>query len=428
MRTFIKTISLSFIMIAISCSKEVAEPNANQNNNPDRTSYSISIDDLHAYLTEQSTTVLTKGSSFDIQPITSKKDTVLYMVNYEDGWEVFSADKRAPRVFAKAETGSISESDFKEIPALKCLYESFVENVKYLKNNPEVKPSTNFVDSWDLPGVSKSESNNDERIRTRSESVVTQPHLLQTKWGQGYPWNIRAPYTDVTLQTHCLTGCGPVAMAQVMYYLQSIGCISYDPYADSYTTKYILGNSNSDYIRLHNNDVSFVSPTGSPSSVWNSMPLDSLDTGSGKSFEAVSTLMIDLGINTLTEYYRYKTSTWSGYVADAFTYNYFFPTNYGAADLDDLADLILQDNLPAILLVRHQDNAGNVSDRHYLVADAIKEYYQNPGGELLSRYIGFNWGWDGLCDDYWFSTDALNWFANGTVFNDIFCMIYIVSI
>ena len=44
-------------MIAISCSKEVAEPNANQNNNPDRTSYSISIDDLHAYLTEQSTTV-----------------------------------------------------------------------------------------------------------------------------------------------------------------------------------------------------------------------------------------------------------------------------------------------------------------------------------------------------------------------------------
>ena len=66
MRTFIKTISLSFIMIAISCSKEVAEPNANQNNNPDRTSYSISIDDLHAYLTEQSTTVLTKGSSFDI--------------------------------------------------------------------------------------------------------------------------------------------------------------------------------------------------------------------------------------------------------------------------------------------------------------------------------------------------------------------------
>lgn len=428
MRTFIKTISLSFIMIAISCSKEVAEPNANQNNNPDRTSYSISIDDLHAYLTEQSTTVLTKGSTFDIQPITSEKDTVLYMVNYEDGWEVFSADKRAPRVFAKAETGSISEADFKEIPALKCLYESFVKNVKYLKNNPEVKPSTDFVDSWDLPGVSKSESNNDEKIRTRSESVVTQPHLLQTKWGQGYPWNIRAPYTDVTLQTHCLTGCGPVAMAQVLFYLQSLvpDELQYTPYEDCIVNKYIPGTSS--YITLSSSDITFT-PTYNPASVWNSMPLNQYGAGS---FAAVSTLMIDIGRITNTEYYAGTSSTYSSYIWLAFN-NYFHITSLNIShDFDVLSELIIDNNMPAIMLIGYMGSGPDAPfvGGHYVVADAMKEYRETTNGNTVvtGRYIGFNWGWNGNCDDLWLNSDVVSWTVNGDYYNSISCMIYQVTL
>ena len=143
-------------MIAVSCSKDIVDQNTSCDDNSIKSGYSISLNQIRQYLSEQSSTLPTKGFNFKIEPITEGRDTVLYLVNYEDGWEAFSADKRAPKIFAKAEKGTITEGDFKTIPALKCMYESFVENVLFLKKNPNSNPTTDFLDSWDdLDGTSR---------------------------------------------------------------------------------------------------------------------------------------------------------------------------------------------------------------------------------------------------------------------------------
>jgi len=78
------------------------------------------------------------------------------------------------------------------------------------------------------------------------------------------------------------------------------------------------------------------------------------------------------------------------------------------------------------------------SNVHYVVADAMKEYYQdgdrssvernkrNAGrySELIGRYVQFNWGQDGQCDDIWLNTDIINWNIQSTNYNSLYIMVY----
>lgn len=43
--------------------------------------------------------------------------------------------------------------------------------------------------------------------------------LIQTQWGQGAPYNMLCP-KDSLSGRNVLAGCGPIAMAQVIRYLQ----------------------------------------------------------------------------------------------------------------------------------------------------------------------------------------------------------------
>ncbi len=411
---------VTLTVLAISCSSEIDNTYI-ANENHIKKEYSISINELKSYLSEHNNS-LTRNFNYDVQPVISDKDTVLYVVNYEDGWEVFSADVRAPRVFAKSDSGKVSETDFSSIPALKILYESFINNVKYLKENPELKVNPTFVDRWETTAIPQKTFDRAKDIKTRSgEYEVLQSHLLQTKWGQGSPWNIRAPYTDETLSEHCLTGCGPVAMAQLLYYLHSQNDIQYTPYSDSYTYKYIP-NGNS-YIQLSYSDVTFTAPSGNAEAIWGSMPINKYSTGS---FEAVSTLMIDMGIASLSEYYPSSTSTYSSDVESALMHRCHLTVFSDNADFDLLSDMIVQENNPAILLIGYRNSSNIWLYGHYVVADAIKEQYSSSN-QLISRWVGFNWGYDGQYDNLWLSTDVINWTSN-SFYNSISCMIYNYSI
>ena len=55
------------------------------------------------------------------------------------------------------------------------------------------------------------------------------------------------------------------------------------------------------------------------------------------------------------------------------------------------------------------------------ISDAMEELYTDS--VLTSRYIGFNWGFDGQYDNLRLNTDAINWSANH-VYSGVNCMIY----
>lgn len=420
MKLIVKIFSTLFILLAVSCSKEAGHySDFNENIDlSDKPNYAISIENMNTYLSERSHSLKTRGAFYDIQPITEKNDTVLYIVNYENGWEVFSADKRAPRIFAKADSGSITREDFDAIPPLKFLYDAFVENVCYLKENPDLKPHITFIDSWEAINTADQNKSDSLEPRTRSgEYEVIQSHLLPTKWGQESPWNIRAPYTDVNLQNHCLTGCGPVAMAQLLYYLHIAEGLQYIPYEDSYTNKYIPTNSN--YIHLYQNEVNFIPANGNSPSVWGSMPLDQYGTGS---FEAVSTLMIDMGIASQSRYYSNSTSTNNYDMFYALLTHCNLTMIIDDVDFDVLSNMIVTNHYPAILLIGYTNAFDVWVYGHYVVADAMKNQYSDTN-QLISRYVGFNWGYDGQYDNIWLNTDVISW-TSSSYYNSVECMMY----
>lgn len=405
-------------LISFACTKEVDVSSVLFDKDSTlSSSYSISINDVYDYLSDP---VKTKSQDIRIDPVITDNDTTLFIVNYDNGWEVLSSDRRAPRVFAKSDRGSITEAELKTIPALSLLYGQFVSNIHFLKEHLSYTHTDNFYEKWDNTiTVARRSVPSSERGLSSSYEIV-QNHLLQTKWGQGHPWNIRAPYTSINLQQHCLTGCGPVAMAQLLYYLQYKVGIQYSPYLDCYTYKYIPDNLN--YIYLGPGDVTFSSSNDDPVIVWNSMPLDSLCVG--QSFEAVSTLMIDMGRITNSRYFRYATSTYDYELANSFMSDLHLTVLSGDVDFVTLSELIIQDRMPAIFLIGHADSWSSWSNGHFVVADAMRETYQTNNDVLTGRYVGFNWGWDGQCDDIWLNTDVINWNIQSNNYNTIHYMVY----
>ena len=433
MRLINKSILFVFglCLISVACTKEADVSSVSFDEDSSLSScYSISIDDVYDYLSDP---VKTKSQDIRIDPVITDNDTTLFIVNYDNGWEVLSSDRRAPRVFAKSDYGCLSESDLTSVPALAMLYEHFIANIKYLKTHHDYSVQDDFYERWDTTLLNQRTALSLDGSRSGT-SVIVKNHLLQTKWGQGHPWNIRAPFTSINYFQRCPTGCLPVAMAQFLYYMNDYEGIQYSPYEDSFTYKYIPDNA--DYICLNPGDVTFFPSIEDPEVTWQSMPLDSLCVG--QSFETVSTLMIDIGRITNTRYYRTTAQTDSNRILSAFVAYLHVDVSVVDVDFDYLSTLIMQYNKPAIIEIGHEEPLVPKSNVHYVVADAIKEYYQDGGraslegnkrnagrdSELIGRYVQFNWGRDGRCDDIWLNTDIINWNIQSTNYNSLYLMAY----
>ncbi len=74
--------------------------------------YKVSLKDVDCYVCFKALEAKNKGHELsvrDISPIFSEKgDTLLYIINYNEGWDVISADKRSPMVLATSESGSFT--------------------------------------------------------------------------------------------------------------------------------------------------------------------------------------------------------------------------------------------------------------------------------------------------------------------------------
>ena len=93
--------------------------------------FDVSIEELKAYMANQTIMSIPSSnpnartiSQETIEPIVSGTDTVMYLVNYPEGWCLFSGDKRTPAILAYSETGSLSMNDkIKIVKFLEISYE-----------------------------------------------------------------------------------------------------------------------------------------------------------------------------------------------------------------------------------------------------------------------------------------------------------------
>jgi len=208
-----------------------------------------------------------------IEPIVYQRDTLLFIVNYQDkGWVVLAGDKRYDPLIAindedeKLDIASAHNGVFAWLDeAAAAIYDLKTEN-------PFDTASVAFKawDNYTEKIISSGKKRVDPNLRRVLVSVTSQQlpstqvgPLVQTKWGQGFPWNTCVPFGDFN-SNRCVTGCVAVATAQLLYY----GNQKSNNPSWMYSQGNCVGFSWDGY---KNYSFSF---NNSSTTVWDQMPLD----------------------------------------------------------------------------------------------------------------------------------------------------------
>ena len=398
------------------------------------------------------------GETYTVTPYVEGRDTLLYFINYKEGWVVLSGDRRMNPVFAQDAQGSIAMNDETTCGFWLKLY---AEEVLRLKN--DIREQDN-----DYTSIWKAISPKKDNLYTRSnpkwvirevvynentvfDAVV--PVMLQTKWGQQAPWNNNYPL-DNNYNNKCYVGCVAIAVSQVLYYWHSyVGT----PTELSHTVS-CYSTINSNYGDVH--DIGFSrSDVTSNSTRWNDM---ALSASSGGNTGYVGDFMLDIGnmvnmgysgAGSVTTLNNYLTTLQSRY---GVTYSY-GPYN------ESLVKTHLQNNRPVIV----SGNSTNNEDHCWVIDGRMIEYQYysmlrycelssdwGPDDEVYDTFAeaqavyGFsepyemlpfsrtitidrfhmNWGEDGIgdswfaCSSNWYCSSYNSSFSPASLYN--YCCIY----
>ncbi len=440
---------LTIIVISVSCIGINERPSTFQR--VEKKGYEVGINRVIDYIQDSRGINPTKTASISIEPMVCNGDTVMYLVNYQDGWELLSGDLRASRVLASCCGSNITTDDLFSSPSQIAYMNALEENLSKAIHDDDFYSNIDVKDSW-LPyhrereQIDRGGPSLDNRVVRVLDSIkrstVTQwkrDHLLPTKWGQGYPWNASAPYNSPTLTNHCLTGCVPVAAAQVLYYLHNKFGVPSVVYGNATCSAYLQNSSDS--LVLSSSDISF----GSLSSThWGSMPLDNTGTSG---FDKVSALMMRLGYLYGAKYKVNSTSAVTSLATTVFPTEFSISCDkayiYSNSSLNSVASSqIYSQSLPMIMSVSYTDSSNHyhghsiVLDGYRYLEELVTYYYSyyitGPNGIIMpwqqpdshdtqtetetSYCVAINWGWDGYGDsDSLGNTIWYNIFTNWVV-------------
>lgn len=240
------------------------------------------------------------ADDFSISPYVESGDTLMYIVQFSDGWEVYSATKAAPMLLFSCPTG-VFDMTYDEMPIpVKDIFNSTADNLRIVikskvdtinptwnvvRCTPEELKSGKIIIDYELLAKIKESPRNiietrsgdpdDEQeeghwvlLKTEvlSESTYTSPKLIQTKWGQESPWNLYAQkkYNSETFSyKNALVGCVAVAVGQYQYYTH------YKDGVPLNTVSSVVATSNG-------LDYTF---SGTSSTVWDKMAKNDKDDG-----------------------------------------------------------------------------------------------------------------------------------------------------
>lgn len=395
------------------------------------------------------------GEIIEVKPYCEENDTLLYIFNFSKGWLLLSADKRVSPVLSSSYDGVF---DLEEIPfGVSIWMKTEADNIRYMRyHSPE--NDNEYTDLWARllqsrykPSFRKSsgEGRNIEKWYAvdlgyeeigRSELDYV-PHLITTKWGQGYPWNFKCPVdTSLSPNVRCYLGCTATACGQLLYYMHY--------YNDKPNDLYHSISCSKDYVNGSTYNIGFSrSNLVQNSSRWNSMAVNS--SGSSVGIEYAGDLMLDVGNRFNMHYSGSGSGAWPNLSA---LYNYYniagISGNYNYFDVT--SDLI--SDRPVVIVAF---SSTNPSSGHTWLIDGIhkttvyynhykqfcygedwylySEYYdtweevrdqynhliQDPSETLILpweytySFFLMNWGYDGLYDNGYYGLTS-SWNVNGS--------------
>ena len=278
-------------------------------------------------------------------------------------------------------------------------------------------------------------------------------HLTETKWGQFYPWNYKAPSVN---GQQCPVGCTAVAVSQMLYYLHYYlgtpsGCYhtidtTYTWHNDGYYTSHL---TRSDYT--------------APSSRWGSMSQESQTLNNGSKY--VGDLLIDVADRLYTQFSLSGSSASTSLVPSVFS-------SYGITCSDPqsitTAQIIsqLNDSMPVIVggassllngdahmwIIDGYKEQANITDYQYkwvtmppdslqyynninydyvLTESQMQQFYPNVVENQIDHvysnsytyYFRMNWGASGFYNSGYYSAHPSGWILEGSQYSENTTMI-----
>ncbi|WP_192579318.1 C10 family peptidase [Dyadobacter aurulentus] len=356
---------------------------------------------------------------------------MFYIVEYENdkGFTLLSADKRMKPVLAFAEKGNFDEKT--DNPGIQLWFDLIRENFEGVQTQKEAH--IDIVNLWQQLGRTPNGGRTSEQpVNTPEASCewfVTHPipanstiaHLTHTlsQWQQGTGYNAFCPSGVNTLncsgQYNCgkaPTGCGPVAVSQVLRYHH----------------KQITTNGHTYSASMFN-----AMPVNAPKNCIpvnpNHIDLAHLLRDTGKDLDAVyNTLVPGLGIPLSGS----GCQTWNipGHID-----NFFSNRGYTSFDKEFFSNIgMISTELRALrpVIVFGSNCAACAANQHIWVMDGIRDLYaifNDQNGfcyENHSVYYQMNWGWGDVSENHtWFAYTGI--VGGGTLYNSQNMRAYIVQ-
>lgn len=353
----------------------------------------------------------------------------MYIANYDEGWDLYSADQRTPLIMASAKTGTLDPNDQTIAPAFQGYLNSVADELYQIKHHDTSKGATYGL--WQTVSIQ-----NDEvelaNIEIAPRAIGTQPgtghwvllsttnpvttqntsnRLTSTRWGQDSPWNTYVPFVTGSTTQHCKAGCSAVAAAQYLYYLH----YKNNKPSNTFSTATYQASSNT------------YTYTNSSSSVWGQMAKTSSNTGSN--YAAV--LIGYTGKNINTQYGSSKSEAFfsdavkfinneGGYNYNVTTMDYNYVTSELIAGRAVMASALNTDARGGghdFIIDRYQsttttttstfgwvgtDNLGQETNEYDDNGNLIGySFFYDKENKTTSYSYGMNWGWN---DHYWDDT------------------------
>lgn len=300
----------------------------------------------------------------------------LYVMNYENGFVVMSADDIAKPVLAYS-IGDLF--DVNDIPEGMEYYLNFYKRQIEAAVEQGIQQDEETANEW-----------RDLRVNglpmSRDAKVVTP--LLSTTWDQDNPYNYYCPSTSSGPGGKAYAGCVATAMSQIMKYWNH-------PAQGMGSHSYVVNMEGSEL-----NGTQMSADFSTATYDWNNMPNSLGWSSSATQRNAVALLMYHCGISVDMGYSGSGSGTQSAKVPNALR-TYFSYSNqsrllnrdsYSKTEFEDLLIECLDNGFP-IHYSGHDDSSG-----HAFVCD----------GYDSSRKFHFNWGWSGNGNNSYFAIDALN--------------------
>lgn len=169
-------------------------------------------------------------------------DTIAYIANYDEGWEVLSNDRRVPMVLASSEKGSFNLDEIKKDENLNSYWNSIEEGLTTLKETPITENDT-LGSGWNAYYIENEDIAEEDIVRTSATYAELTP-------GENGYWEVIDSYTElisseqsargittgwdksmnefIPLKTnnngervHCAPGCVAIAGSQYLFYLHN---------------------------------------------------------------------------------------------------------------------------------------------------------------------------------------------------------------